>query len=986
MAARAAAAPILAFLLCALLFPRPAAPVSFEPLQVLQSGIGFTTVLALGPEDPVSSTYGDGCIYAANGELGEVHRVCFDDAKTVTSHTVPIDLNGPGQIEHLLGIAFDPASNPAGEIHLYLSYALDNLAPFNGRVARAVSTDGGVSYAVDDVFVTGLPHSNFDHQTNGLDFGPDGCLYMAQGNNSNAGFDYAFAESRLSSGILRACFKDGGGGVDPAFDRDCGDGNTQEACGVEVYASGLRNPFDLVWHASGLLYNTDNDANIGFRGFCASEANDFGCLCQDPTVEPVGDELNLIEPGFYYGSPNPYRANPSGLQCQGGTDGGDKCVDSGDCGGGGSCEDLSALCTDPSCGEPAQCFYFGDGHDPLTGQDPNGVYRPPLAQVEETLDGIAEYRPRFGARFPGSFCSDWHGHLLAAGGPGELRRFSLTPDGRTAVLQGNANLNGATGLDTATGPDGTIFVADLLLGQVTYLKPVAQPDPQLTDFFRYCDVSAEGGVWDATPAVALPVDRSAAAATRLVLDGSEYIFVLGQQGTDEVLRYDVAGDTWARSSDPGVPGPPPAPPFPMNGAPTSDHKTAAVVEGRIYTMGGLDPLTAATWVYDGMGDPIGYQRRNIGCSAGGIACSEQLNVGAAAAGVVDDAIYLAGGLCNTTGPDSQNCSCNGIVGGCGQNTDRAFRYDPKSDSWSAIAALPIEVDHAAGIGFGGRLYVIGGRRCGAHTPCEGRTEVQIYDPDADAWSFGAALPVGCSGLGAAAMNGRIYVAGGEGSACDGTVVQEYDPVADSWRLVAALPDAHHSVWPVVAGLRGDGVPEQLFVAGGGPGGTHHHRLVFSCEECEDVVDPLCAQDAECDDGDICTTDSCSAGACVHSPVGPDTDGDWICDAEDNCPRRVNPSQSDLGGIGSGSPPDGVGDACQCGDLDDDGVVTPADPLLLRQVFAHVATVGEAGGFKCGVLPWRTCSIADVTVLERTLQAPALPPGIVQNCPAAVGGL
>ena len=95
------------------------------------------------------------------------------------------------------------------------------------------------------------------------------------------------------------------------------------------------------------------------------------------------------------------------------------------------------------------------------------------------------------------------------------------------------------------------------------------------------------------------------------------------------------------------------------------------LDGLIYMLGGLDPFDSSIWTYDGMSDPGGKQRRNIGCSAGGLTCAEQLNVGGAAAGVVDDAIYLAGGLCNITGPDSQNCTCNASVGGCnGQNTDR----------------------------------------------------------------------------------------------------------------------------------------------------------------------------------------------------------------------------------------------------------------------------------------------------------------------------
>jgi glucose/arabinose dehydrogenase len=600
----------------AMLAAAPAPAVRFQPLAELQSGIGFTTVLAMGPEDPNAAAAGDGCIYAANG-AGTVHRVCFDDTKSVTSNTVVIDLNGDESVSNVQGIAFDPASDPSGEIHLYLGYAVGPDAPYTGRVARAVSDDGGVNYAVDETFITGLTRSSFplSHQTNGLDFGPDDCIYIAQGNASNAGYDSIRAESRLSGAILRACFKDANGEVDPSFDRDCGDGNTQLPCDVEVYASGLRNPYDLVWHSNGRLYSTDNDANPGFRDDCGAEYNNFGCPCQEPLVNPIGDELNLIEEGRYYGSPNPFLANPAGLQCQGGSAGGKACTTSADCPGGGTCTNLSAVCTDATCGESVHCFYFGDGDPPEPGEDPNGLYEEPIYQAGPGLQGVAEYKPRNDDRFSGAFCSDWNGHLLATGGPGFVRHLSLTSDGRGAILHGLGNLNNAIGLDVVIGPDGTIYVAYFQGGSVTYLVPIEQSDPAAANFFRFCDTSLEAGAWDVPTAPApLPVGRSGHAAAHLDIAGSDYVFVLGQQGTDEVLRYDVGADAWASSSDAGIPGAPPASPFPLTGPPTSHHKAAVTIGSAIYTIGGLDPFDSSTWLYDGIDDPTANQMSHIGCN------------------------------------------------------------------------------------------------------------------------------------------------------------------------------------------------------------------------------------------------------------------------------------------------------------------------------------------------------------------------------------
>ena len=106
----AAALPALASaLLLTALFPTESAhAVSFQTLQTLQGGIGFTTVLELGPEDPDPGNLGDGCIYAVNGSQGAVHRICFDQNKSVTSDAVVVDINGAGGVNNVLGITAVP--------------------------------------------------------------------------------------------------------------------------------------------------------------------------------------------------------------------------------------------------------------------------------------------------------------------------------------------------------------------------------------------------------------------------------------------------------------------------------------------------------------------------------------------------------------------------------------------------------------------------------------------------------------------------------------------------------------------------------------------------------------------------------------------------------------------------------------------------------------------------------------------------------------
>jgi hypothetical protein len=117
----------------------------------------------------------------------------------------------------------------------------------------------------------------------------------------------------------------------------------------------------------------------------------------------------------------------------------------------------------------------------------------------------------------------------------------------------------------------------------------------------------------------------------------------------------------------------------------------------------------------------------------------------------------------------------------------------------------------------------------------------------------------------------------------------------------------------------------------------------------------------------------------------DWDGDGVPDQNDNCPYTPNANQADSGGIGSGSPADGIGDACQCGDVDNDGIVTTADKAVLSRSLAGLPPYGSVGampGFsKCDVNGDGLCNLADGIILSRAIAG--LGPGIKQQCTAAV---
>jgi hypothetical protein len=128
---------------------------------------------------------------------------------------------------------------------------------------------------------------------------------------------------------------------------------------------------------------------------------------------------------------------------------------------------------------------------------------------------------------------------------------------------------------------------------------------------------------------------------------------------------------------------------------------------------------------------------------------------------------------------------------------------------------------------------------------------------------------------------------------------------------------------------------------------------------------------------------------VAAALPPDLDGDGIANAADDCPFVANPRQQDLGGIGAASAPDGIGDACQCGDVTGSGRVDAADVAAIRQSLANpAAALTPAALDRCAVFgDLADCDIVQVSVLRRALATPALPPLVSpatpQHCVAAL---
>jgi glucose/arabinose dehydrogenase len=163
--------------------------------------------------------------------------------------------------------------------------------------------------------ITGLPVADLDHGIMAIEFGDKGELYISSGSNTNGGVPGPLTskslqkDNVLSSAILVAYLSKPGFNGTITYDAP-DDGNQVGALGfVEVFASGLRNPFGLTLHSNGNLYVNDNGPNIGYGTMSTS--------CDGKTIPDVEEEdrLHLIEKGKYYGQPNLKRGQSDPRQC-----------------------------------------------------------------------------------------------------------------------------------------------------------------------------------------------------------------------------------------------------------------------------------------------------------------------------------------------------------------------------------------------------------------------------------------------------------------------------------------------------------------------------------------------------------------------------------------------------------------------------------------------------------------------------------------------
>ncbi|MBW4425546.1 MAG: Ig-like domain-containing protein [Nostoc desertorum CM1-VF14] len=417
----------------------------------------YTTVL-IGPDNK---------LYAATLQ-GEILRFPINANGTLgRPQTISSLQTANGGNRTIIGMHFDPSSTNASNLILWVTnnyywHGTVDAPDWTGKITRL---SGSNLETVRD-YVVNLPRSSRDHLTNSIEFKPNEpkVLYVLQGSNSSTGAaNNAWSnrpERLLSAAVLRVdlskitslplSVKTEDGGTYNPF---------KPGAAVTIFASGVRNAYDLVWHTNGQLYVPTNGSAAG--GNTPNTPIPLPIACQNridkatngaytsPSVPGLSDistqrdYLFRVVKNGYYGHPNPKR-----------------------------------------------CEWVLSGGNPTANTDPGQVNEYPIGTLpDRNWKGIAF---DFGEHFSPNGIIEYHSNILGGKLKGKLLviRYSsgkdiivLTPGGANLdIINSQTGITGFTGfnpspLDLVENPtNGHIYVAQLNegtgMGKITLLRPL----------------------------------------------------------------------------------------------------------------------------------------------------------------------------------------------------------------------------------------------------------------------------------------------------------------------------------------------------------------------------------------------------------------------------------------------------------------------------------------------------------------------------------
>ncbi|WP_435361659.1 malectin domain-containing carbohydrate-binding protein [Haloarchaeobius sp. DFWS5] len=347
------------------------AEIGFGKSSLQGFGQGSLTALEFGPDGRLYVAKQNGVVYALEIERNDAndYSVVYQKAIDVVQDIPNHDDNGvhnTGETHRQVtgltvgGTAETPvvyvsSSDPT----IKVGDDDDSVDTNSGSISRLTLDWGGDGVLADSeidhtVMVLGLPRSEENHATNGLDLSDDGTtLFVAQGGHANKGapsnnfghtpeyalsaavlaidlqqieqnhqpkslqdYDSAYPAMDFLYAIPTIQNDDASDGDDLPFGGDDGVNQAKlvENGPVQIWSPGYRNAYDIVLSEDDQLYVIDNGPNTGWGGQPVGEGS--GGLCTNAPSESgdygTGDQLHIAPEGSYGGHPAPIRANPTG--------------------------------------------------------------------------------------------------------------------------------------------------------------------------------------------------------------------------------------------------------------------------------------------------------------------------------------------------------------------------------------------------------------------------------------------------------------------------------------------------------------------------------------------------------------------------------------------------------------------------------------------------------------------------------------------------
>ncbi|XP_055335694.1 kelch-like protein diablo [Paramacrobiotus metropolitanus] len=163
-------------------------------------------------------------------------------------------------------------------------------------------------------------------------------------------------------------------------------------------------------------------------------------------------------------------------------------------------------------------------------------------------------------------------------------------------------------------------------------------------------------------------------------------------------------------------------------------------------------------------------------------------------------------------------------------TELVWRYNPTTNEWQEVAPVQVRRSCHGVAALNGRIYAAGGCHLDVNDEFTKLSSVECFDPQTNSWQFVAALPVALDDVAMVAFKDRLYLFGGDSGESEAVPRLSnklfcYDPVLNAWSELADMPTARRWCSACIS-------PSGLIYLMGGDVGEPE-----KCVRCTEAYDP-----------------------------------------------------------------------------------------------------------------------------------------------------